>query len=165
MGARRVVATGRNLEALKALSALGADVTIPIGDGGDGFEGAMKEQFGGDGIEVVLDYLWGPSAERILIAGAKAGKEGVPVRFVQIGSMSAPDITLPSAVVRATAITIMGSGIGSVPMNGLVRSIAELMKATVPGGFKIATKAFPIADVGRVWADTDSSRRIVFRIP
>jgi NADPH:quinone reductase-like Zn-dependent oxidoreductase len=114
MGARRVIATGRNIDALKALSALGADVTIPIGDGGDAFEEAMKDQFGGVGIDVVLYYLWGPSAERILIAGAKAGKEAVPIRFVQIGSMSAPNITLPSAVIRATAITVMGSGIGSV---------------------------------------------------
>jgi NADPH:quinone reductase-like Zn-dependent oxidoreductase len=165
MGARRVIATGRNLEALKALSALGADVAIPIGDGGDAFQGAMEEQFSGGGVNVVLDYLWGPSAERILIAGAKAGKEGVPVRFVQIGSMSAPNITLPSAVVRATAIAIMGSGIGSVSMDGLVGSIAELMKATVPGGFKIATKTFRLAEVERVWAETDSSQRIVFRIP
>jgi len=165
MGARRVIATGRNIDALKALSALGADVTIPIGDGGDAFEEAMKDQFGGVGIDVVLDYLWGPSAERILIAGAKAGKEAVPIRFVQIGSMSAPNITLPSAVIRATAITVMGSGIGSVSMDGLVGSIGELMKAANPGSFKIATKTFPLSDVERVWADTSSSARIVFQIP
>jgi NADPH:quinone reductase-like Zn-dependent oxidoreductase len=165
MGARRVIATGRNLDALRALTALGADVTIPIGDGGDAFEDALKEQFSGVGIDIVLDYLWGPSAERILIAGAKAGKETVPIRFVQIGSMSAPNITLPSAVIRATAITVMGSGIGSVSMDGLVRSIGELMKAAIPGGFKIATKTFPLSEVERVWADTGSSVRIVFQIP
>jgi NADPH:quinone reductase-like Zn-dependent oxidoreductase len=165
MGARRVIATGRNLDALRALTALGADVTIPIGDGGDAFEDALKEQFSGVGIDIVLDYLWGPSAERILIAGAKAGKEAVPIRFVQIGSMSAPNITLPSAVIRATAITVMGSGIGSVSMDGLVRSIGELMKAAIPGGFKIATKTFPLSEVERVWADTASSVRIVFQIP
>ena len=66
-------------------------MTIPLGDGGDAFEDALKEQFGGDGIDVVLDYLWGPSAERIIIAGAKAGKDAVPIRFVQIGSMSAAE--------------------------------------------------------------------------
>src|SRR5712692_9861603 len=71
---RKVVATGRNAEALRALSVLGADVTIPLGDGGDAFEDALKEQFGGDGIDVGLDYLLGQSAERIIIAGAKAGE-------------------------------------------------------------------------------------------
>ncbi len=82
LGARKVVATGRNREVLKSLADLGADVTIPLDDTGDEFEDALKEQFSGDGIDVVLDYLWGPSAERIIIAGAKAGRDAVPIRFV-----------------------------------------------------------------------------------
>jgi NADPH:quinone reductase-like Zn-dependent oxidoreductase len=165
MGARRVVATARNVDALKALSAFGADVTIPLGDIGDSFEDAVKGQFAGDGINVVLDYLWGPSAERIIVAGARGGRDTVPIRFVQIGAMSAPNITLPSAALRSTAITLMGSGIGSVPMAALVRSIGELMKATVPGGFKIATKTYPLSEVESAWAVADSTQRIVFQIP
>src|SRR5580700_11271181 len=43
MGARKVVATGRNVQALKVLSVLGADVTIPLGDAGDTFENAARE--------------------------------------------------------------------------------------------------------------------------
>jgi NADPH:quinone reductase-like Zn-dependent oxidoreductase len=76
MGARRVVATGRNPESLKALSSLGADVTIPLGDAGDPFEDALKEQFSGDGIDVVVDYLWGPSAERVLRPGRRRPRKG-----------------------------------------------------------------------------------------
>jgi NADPH:quinone reductase-like Zn-dependent oxidoreductase len=164
MGARKVVATGRNAEALKELSGLGADVTIAIGDVGDLFEDALKEQFGGDGIEVVLDYLWGQSAERIIVAGAKAGKEAVPIRFVQIGSMSASDITLPSAALRSSAIVLMGSGIGSIPVDKLVKSIGELMLVTKSSGFKIAIKAFPLSEVERVWAESVATPRIVFQI-
>jgi len=165
MGARKVVATGRNTEALNALSVLGADVTIPLGDGGDGFEDALKEQFGGDGIDVVLDYLWGQSAERIIVAGAKAGKDAAPIRFVHIGSVSAPNITLPSAALRSSAIMLMGSGIGSIPMESIVKSIGELMQATVSGGFEIATKTFPLSEVERVWAATNSMPRTVFQMP
>jgi NADPH:quinone reductase-like Zn-dependent oxidoreductase len=165
MGARKVVATGRNAEALKALATLGADITIPLGDAGDGFEDALREQFGGDGIDVVLDYLWGPSAERIIIAGAKAGKDAVPIRFVHIGSVSAPNITLPSAALRSSAITLMGSGIGSIPIDSIVKSIGELMEATVPGGFEIATTTFPLSEVEHVWAAANSMPRIVFQMP
>jgi NADPH:quinone reductase-like Zn-dependent oxidoreductase len=165
MGASKVVATGRNAEALKLLPALGADVTIPIGDGGDEFEDALKAQFGGDGIDVVLDYLWGQSAERIIIAGAKAGKDAVPIRFVHIGSVSAANITLPSAALRSSAIALMGSGIGSIPVDRIVKSIDDLMKATVPGGFVIETKTFPLSKVEQVWAEANSMPRSVFQIP
>jgi NADPH:quinone reductase-like Zn-dependent oxidoreductase len=164
MGARKVVATGRNVDALNALSALGADVAIPLGDAGNEFEEALHEQFG-DGIDVVLDYLWGPSAERIIIAGAKAGKDAVPIRFVHIGAVSAPNITLPSAALRSSAITLMGSGIGSLAVDGLVKSIGELMQAAVPGGFKIATRIFPLSEVEHVWASAGSMPRIVFQTP
>jgi NADPH:quinone reductase-like Zn-dependent oxidoreductase len=164
MGARKVVATGRNTEALKALPALGADVTIPLGDGGDAFEDALKEQFGGVGIDVVLDYLWGQSAERIILAGAKAGTHAVPIRFVHIGSVSAADITLPGAALRSSAITLMGSGIGSIPMDSLVKSIDELMQAAVPGAFEIATNVFPLSEVEQVWAAAGGMPRTVFQM-
>lgn len=164
MGARKVVATGRNAQALEALSALGADVTIPIGDVGDAYEDALKEQFSGDGIDVVLDYLWGQSAERIIFAGAKAGRDGVPIRFVHIGSVSASDITLPSAALRSSTITLMGSGIGSISVDRIVKSIDDLMKATVPGGFAIETETFPLSEVANVWVAADSMPRTVFTV-
>jgi NADPH:quinone reductase-like Zn-dependent oxidoreductase len=164
MGAKKVIATGRNSEGLKALTAIGADVTIPIGDAGDEFEERLQAQFG-DGIDVVLDYLWGDSAERVIIAGAKAGKEAVPIRFVQIGSTSAANITLPSAALRSSAIEMMGSGIGSVPVERLVKSIEELMRAAVPAGFEIAMKACPLSEVETVWGAAGNIPRIVFQMP
>jgi NADPH:quinone reductase-like Zn-dependent oxidoreductase len=165
LGARKVVATGRNAAALKALSVLGADVIIPLADAGDAFEDALKAQFGGDGIDVVLDYLWGQSAERILMAGAKAGKDAVPIRFVQIGAVSAPNITLPSAVLRSSAITLMGSGIGSIPGDRLVKSIGDVLRATVSAGFQIMTKTHPLSEVEQVWAAANSTARTVFQLP
>jgi NADPH:quinone reductase-like Zn-dependent oxidoreductase len=165
LGARKVIATGRNGEVLKSLAELGADVTILLGDGGDAFEEALKEQFGGDGIDVVLDYLWGQSAERIIIAGAKAGKDAVPIRFVHIGSVTAPNITLPSAALRSSAITLMGSGIGSIPIDRMIKAIDDLIKATVPGGFQITTKTAPLSKVENVWSTAESLPRTVFQIP
>ena len=51
---------------------------------------------------------------------------------------------LPSVAFRSSAITLMGSGIGSIPMDGIVKSIDELMQATMPGGLEIATNTFPL---------------------
>ena len=161
LGAKKVIATGRNLEALKSVAALGADVTIPLVDDEAELEGRFTREFA-QGVDVVLDYLWGKSAERLIIAGAKAGAEAVPIRFVQIGSVSGADITLPSAALRSSAIVLMGSGIGSIPFDRLLIAIDGLFRATVPAGFKIATNAVPLSDVEQAWTRDESAGRTVF---
>ena len=161
LGAAKVIATGRNRDALKSVAALGADVTIPLVEDAAALEGAFKEQFAA-GVDVVIDYLWGPSAEILLIAAAKAGREGAAMRFVQVGSMSGANITLPSAVLRSSAITLMGSGIGSVPADRLVAAIGELLQAAAPAGFEIMAKSVPLLEVERAWPEDDSARRTVF---
>ena len=161
LGAGKVIATGRNVEALQSLRALGADVTISLTQDSAALEGEFQAQFQA-GIDVVLDYLWGPSAELLLVSGAKAAPEAVPVRYVQIGAVSGQAINLPGAVLRSSPIELMGSGIGSVPMPRIQHAIEQLLNATVPGGFKIATKAVPLAQVADHWSDDDSQARIVF---
>jgi len=163
LGAKKVIATARNAEALKSVAALGADVTIPLLDDETALEDRFKEQFA-QGVDIVIDYLWGESAERLLVAGAKAGKEAVPIRFVQIGAVSGPDITLPSAVLRSSAIVLMGSGIGSLPPDRFVHAIRELLRATVPAGLKIAANPVPLSDVEQAWPRDDSARRTVFTV-
>ncbi len=107
LGARKVIATGRNVDALGSVAALGADVTIPLVQNEAALTESFKEQFA-KGVDVIIDYLWGDSAERLLTAAAEAGAGGVPIRFVQIGSVSRSDITLPSAVLRSSATVSRG---------------------------------------------------------
>ena len=40
--------------------------------------------------------------------------------------------------------------------------IAQLLNATVPGGFKIATKTVPLSQVADHWSDDGSRERVVF---
>ena len=163
LGAKKVVATARNAEALKSVAALGADVTIPLVGDETALEDRLKEQFA-QGVDVVIDYLWGKSAERVLIAGAKAGQEAAPIRFVQIGTVSGPDIALPSAVLRSSAIVLMGSGIGSIKLDRFVHAIDGLLRATAPAGLKIAFNPVPLSDVEQAWPRDDSARRTVFTV-
>jgi NADPH:quinone reductase-like Zn-dependent oxidoreductase len=163
LGAKKVIATGRNAESLRAISDIGADVTIPLIENEATLENSFKEQFA-EGVDVVIDYLWGTSAERLLIAGAKAGADAVPIRFVQIGSVSASDITLPSAVLRSSAIKLMGSGIGSIPLERLLNAIEALLQATVRGGLKIAFKSIPLSEVDQAWSKDDGTQRTVFTV-
>jgi NADPH:quinone reductase-like Zn-dependent oxidoreductase len=163
LSARKVIATGRNAETLRSLAALGADVMIPLVANEEAIEDEFKEQFAA-GVDVVVDYLWGKSAERLLIAAAKAGPEGVPIRFVQIGSVSGSNITLPSAVLRSSAIELMGSGINSISRERFVEAIGGVLRAAIPGGFQIATKTVPLSEVERAWSGDDGARRTVFTV-
>src|ERR1700726_3801572 len=132
-GAKRVIATGRNVAALEQVKALGADVTIPLIQSPKELETAFKEQFGGEGVDVVLDYLWGKTAEILIVAAAKAGKDAVPIRLVQIGAVSGGDFTLPGAALRSSALVLMGSGFGSIPLEGLIGAIGGVLNAVVRG--------------------------------
>jgi NADPH:quinone reductase-like Zn-dependent oxidoreductase len=163
LGAKKVIATARNVDALQAVAALGADVTIPLIEDEAALENRFKEQFA-EGVDVVIDYLWGRSAERLLMAAAKAGAEAVPIRFVQVGAASGSDITLPSAALRSSAIELMGSGLGSIPLDRLLACTGALLHAAGPGGFEIATRLVPLSEVEQAWTRDDSTRRTVFTL-
>jgi NADPH:quinone reductase-like Zn-dependent oxidoreductase len=164
LGAKKVIATARNVDALKSVAALGVDVTIPLIADHAILENRFKEQFA-EGVDVVIDYLWGNSAELLLVAGAKAGADAVPIRFIQVGAASGSDITLPSAALRSSAIELMGSGLGSIPFDRLVVCIGALLQAAAPAGFKIATTPVSLAEVEQAWTKDDSKRRTVFTLP
>jgi NADPH:quinone reductase-like Zn-dependent oxidoreductase len=160
LGAKKVIATGRNTKVFDDLRLLGADVIVPLNQERDALEQLFKNEFE-QGVDIVLDYLWGMSAETLIVAGAKAGPEGVPIRFVQIGSMSGANISLPSAALRSSSLELIGSGIGSVPFPKMLNAIRGVLDAAPAAGFKIAIESMPLADVGTAWAVRDSDKRIV----
>jgi NADPH:quinone reductase-like Zn-dependent oxidoreductase len=162
MGAKRVIATGRDLAALEQVKALGADATISLLQSPKDLETAFMEQFGGEGVDVVLDYLWGQTAEVLIVAAAKAGKDAVPIRFVQIGASSGGNITLPSAALRSSALVLMGSGIGSIPLEGMLGAIHGVMQAAVPAKLKIKTEIVPLTKVEETWNKDSGRSRVVF---
>jgi NADPH:quinone reductase-like Zn-dependent oxidoreductase len=158
LGARKVIATGRR--STGDLRALGADVSVPLVEDRDALEESFKKVFH-DGVDIVLDYLWGVSAEMLMIAAAKAAPEGVPIRYVEIGSMSGQDITLPSAALRSSALVLMGSGIGSVPLPRLLEAVKGVLQAAPSAGFKAAINPVPLADISHVWSAVNTDSRIV----
>jgi NADPH:quinone reductase-like Zn-dependent oxidoreductase len=162
LGAKKVIATGRQAAALQSIQTLGADETILLVENRDALQNAFREQFAG-GVDVVLDYLWGQSAECLLIAASKAGSHG-PIRFIQIGTASGANITLPGAILRSTAIELMGSGLGSVPIDRIVGAIEEVLHAAVAGCLEIATKPVPLSEVEQAWSSNAYMPRVVFTI-
>lgn len=157
MGAGRIIATGRDRD---VLAALGADETIPLTQAPDALEAAFAPVFAA-GVDVVLDYLWGESARSLLIAAAKAGPDERAIRFVQIGSVTGGEIALPAAVLRSSAIAMMGSGIGSVSVPRLLAAIAGVFDAAAQGRLALSSTILPLEQVAQAWTAPGRARIVL----
>ncbi len=168
LGARRVIATGRNAHELEELKQLGADIIIPFAlgpldpSGAEDYESALKQAFS-EGINVVVDYLWGHSARTIIVAVAKGAEDVTPVRFIHVGSASQEDnVELPGAALRSSAIMLMGCGVKSVALPALLQSVRMVFEAVQPAALKIATIPVPLREVSEVWDRSTGKPRVVF---
>ncbi|MBL3964145.1 zinc-binding alcohol dehydrogenase family protein, partial [Burkholderia sp. KCJ3K979] len=150
-----------NAAALQTLLSAGADAVVSLQQDDVHLARALEPHFRA-GVDVVLDYLWGASAQTLLVAAAKATPGGRRVRFVEIGSISGADVLLPGAVLRATAIELMGSGLGSVPLPRLLASVRGVFEAAGEAGLAIDTRTVPLSAVGEHWGDASSVVRLVF---
>jgi NADPH2:quinone reductase len=162
LGAARVVAAGRNQQALSTLHDLGANATIPLTLPETQVSQAFQREAGLSGFQVVIDYVWGRPAEVFLAAitrreFAVAGSE---TRFVQAGESAAPAITLPAAVLRSTALTILGTA-GIPPRDVLVEAFQQVMAHAAKGELSIETEPVPLADIEKAWQRDQSGLRLV----
>jgi NADPH:quinone reductase-like Zn-dependent oxidoreductase len=164
LGAKKIIATGRDSATLEKLKGLGVDVTINLTLDPKLLEEAFAQQISGGGIDVVLDYLYGKSAELLLTTLARNSEGSSLIRYVNIGSGTAPEINLPAAALRAIPISLMGSGLGSVPFPDLLAAIRDVMKIVVPGKLEIEMTVVPLAEVEKTWNGDFGKSRVVFGV-
>jgi NADPH:quinone reductase-like Zn-dependent oxidoreductase len=160
LGARRVLAAGRNATALETL---GATATIPLG--GDDDAGALAAAIGEDGVDVIVDYLWGPPTEAAIAAISRRGlaHAGSRVRLVDVGQAAAATITLPADVLRSSALELLGTGVGTMPIVEVVKVIPTFLAYAATARLPIDVEEAPLAEVESVWRRAESGRRVVFR--
>ena len=107
--AQKVVVTGRNEEKLKELLALGL-MTLLYLNRTMMSSSQIKALHQQSPFDVVIDYLWGHSAELILSAIKGNGGFSHRTRYVTVGGMMNDNMTLSSSILRSTDIQISGSG-------------------------------------------------------
>jgi NADPH:quinone reductase-like Zn-dependent oxidoreductase len=159
LGARHIVATGRNPQVLSSLLSIGADEVVSLNTDGKGSIPEFRDHFE-RGVDIVLDYLWGPSAENIL-AASSARKSQTTLRFIQIGTTSAPSIRLEGTILRQSALQIIGSGIGSVALSEIITVMNDLMQAASKMKFNLPVRTLPLRDVAAAWTSEDTGQRVV----
>jgi NADPH:quinone reductase-like Zn-dependent oxidoreductase len=112
-GAGKIIATGRNPQSLNALLSLGADEIIALTDDDEAFKSRLKEIHASNPIDVVIDYLWGHTAEMILDSVKGDGSFTNYVRYVSVGSVTGDLIQLSAVNLRSVNIKLTGSGLGA----------------------------------------------------
>jgi NADPH:quinone reductase-like Zn-dependent oxidoreductase len=163
LGAGKVIAAGRNVEALKSLP---VDAIISLSESEEAISEAFSAQLHGKGVDVVIDYLWGRPTELLLAALAKGFRREptARTRLVEVGAMAGPAITLPAAVLRSVDLTLMGSGLGSVPLDQITNAIPTFFSLAAEGHLSVAVKSLPLTQVEEAWTAVQKGKRIVFSI-
>jgi len=161
LGAAHVVAAGRDPERLALLGDTGgADVTVRLTGGEDDDAGLADAAAD---VDVVVDYLWGRPTEQALRAVLTARADRArPLAWIQIGSVAGPDITLPSAYLRAANVQLVGSGQGSVGVSDILAELPELAEQFTAGTLSADPLQVPLAEVEKAWtAPVPPEQRIV----
>jgi len=162
LGAKRVIGAGRNERVLSKLGELGADATIQLEQPTDSLKDAFAREAGEAGFDVIIDYLWGRPTETLLAAITKSEFAVVTkeTRLVQVGESAGPAIALPAAVLRSTALTILGTA-GIPSREVLVDAMQQVMTRAARGELHIETERVPLSDIESVWQHPESGCRIV----
>ncbi|MDF2430840.1 MAG: hypothetical protein JWP44_471 [Mucilaginibacter sp.] len=171
LGAGKIVALGRNPEALNTLKDLGADVVISLNHPDEDIKHSIAEEAKRQPFDLVLDYLWGKPAELLLEAlkGHDLHAESHFTRYLQIGEMAGASINLDASILRSSSIEISGVGGGSVPMEVLAKIPTEYL----PKVFNLAaerkllidTETMKLNEIEAAWQRTDLPGKRLVIIP
>jgi len=168
-GAKRVIATGRNLQSLQALRELGADEVISVQQTDEQFLATLRHIHQATPIHVIIDYLWGHTAEMIL-ASLKGGGAFTPrIRFASVGSITGDLIQLSAANLRSVDLQLSGSGLGSWTRGQvkilLTEILPEMFQLVADGKLTIETINVELRDIEQLWdAEVSDGKRVVVRI-
>jgi NADPH:quinone reductase-like Zn-dependent oxidoreductase len=167
-GAKKIIVTGRNEEALEALPALGADKIIVVQED-EKFVAQLKAIHQNTPVDIIVDYLWGHTAELILSALKGEGSFTHKVRFVSVGAVTGDTIQLSAENLRSVDLQLSGSGLGSwtkTEMTELFSGILpEMFALAAEGKLKVDIENVLLENIGKLWdRKVPTGKRLVVRM-
>ncbi|TWR26740.1 zinc-binding alcohol dehydrogenase family protein [Mucilaginibacter achroorhodeus] len=168
-GAGKIIVTGRDQQSLSDLLELGADEAVSVLLDEAQFKSKIQSFHQETPINIVIDYLWGRTAELILTALKGDGGFTSRTRYVSVGTMSGDVINLSATILRSTDIQITGSGLGSwsrEQVKELFSSILpEIFSLAAAGELVVQTVQVPIKEISSLWQlDIAGGKRLVVTV-
>ena len=166
LGAGRVIAAGRNIQALEKLRDLGADATIQLTQSDEELKKSFTNEAGEAGFKVVIDYVWGRPTEILLAAITRSEFTAISseTRLVQVGESAGPTISLPAAVLRSTALTILGTA-GIPSHEVLVAAMHQVLDWGANQVLQIETESVPLSEIESAWQRPETAGRRLVIVP
>jgi NADPH:quinone reductase-like Zn-dependent oxidoreductase len=168
-GAKKIIATGRNPVSLNELISLGADEILPVTLSDEDFKTRIADLHARTPIDLIIDYLWGHSAEMILTCLKGDGSFTNRIRYVSVGSVTGDLIQLSAANLRSVDLQLSGSGLGAwskAQVRQLFSEILpEMFQLAATGRLKVQTSTTKLADIAAIWnLQVPDGRRLVVTI-
>ena len=168
-GAKKIIATGRNQQSLQELLVLGADDIITVNQDDEQFISRLKQIHNDTPIDVIIDYLWGHTAEMILSCLKGNGSFTNRIRYVSVGSMGGDVIQLSAANLRSVDIQLTGSGLGAWSKDEVRQAfttiLPEMFALAAAGKLTVDTVEVALSDIAGLWnLDVPGGQRLVVTI-
>jgi len=154
-GAKKIIATGRNEETLKALLHSGADEIISVTQEDEQFISQLKEIHNTTPIDIIIDYLWGHTAELILASLKGKGSFTHKTRFVSVGAVTGDKIQLSAENLRSVDLQLSGSGLGSWAKDEIEKLFSEILpemfELAADNKLKVETVSVSLKEIESLW--------------
>jgi NADPH:quinone reductase-like Zn-dependent oxidoreductase len=165
-GAKKVIVTGRNQQSLNDLLKLGGDEIVSVDQDDEQFKTQLKAIHAQTPIDIIIDYLWGHSAEMIFACVKGDGSFTNKVRYVSVGSVTGDTIQLSSANLRSVDIQLTGSGLGAWSKQQIgqlfTEILPEMFQLAAEGKLKVETITIKLEDIAELWnLDVPGGQRLV----
>jgi NADPH:quinone reductase-like Zn-dependent oxidoreductase len=157
-GAGRVVAAARSQAGLDRALELGADAGVRLDDS-EGLPAALADA-ALDRIDVVVDPVFG----KPFVAALKAASFGA--RLVHLGQAAESEALVPSAALRAKALTILGHTNFSAPPEVKREGYDRLATAAAARELEVEVDPLPLEKVEEAWRRMGAGpRRKIVLVP
>jgi len=168
-GAKKIIVTGRNEKTLQSLLAIGADDIISLKQDDEAIVAQLKAIQENTPIDIILDYLWGHSAELILSFLKGKGNFTHRVRYISIGAMSGDTIQLSASILRSVDLQLSGSGLGSWTKEEVKLLFSEILSEmfllAAQNNLQVNIETVNLADIEKAWnIEVPDGKRLVVMV-
>lgn len=156
LGAGRIIGTGRHEESLKQLRELGADTVIDLKQSDEQLTEAFLREAGTTGYHAIIDFVWGHPTEVLIkaLVPRELSFAKHKIRFIQIGEMAGPAISLTADALRTSGLEIAGASAGITP-EALTEGTNQVWGWIKEGKISIGIEQVPLKDIEGAWQRTN----------